>query len=156
MWTTNHCFADVLGMPTVWIPHSYPACSQHAPNEHLLASVAREGLAIGTRYGLDPAAMQNATQAILRNAKIQVQLIEDLFGQSIVEVHQEIAAALGTVVIFAGVACQVSCRNGLTCVYFQAPPASVRLTPSGSRDRHSATEIAACTAFLATSRPRAA
>jgi acetylornithine deacetylase/succinyl-diaminopimelate desuccinylase-like protein len=44
----NDCFAEVLGMPTVWIPHSYPACSQHAPNEHLLASVAREGLAIMT------------------------------------------------------------------------------------------------------------
>ena len=32
--------------------------------------------------GLDPAAMRNATQAILRNAKIQVQLIEDLFDVS--------------------------------------------------------------------------
>lgn len=42
----NDCFADVLGLPTVWVPHSYPACSQHAPNEHLLAPVAREGLAI--------------------------------------------------------------------------------------------------------------
>ncbi|MFO1306389.1 MAG: M20 family metallopeptidase [Burkholderiales bacterium] len=44
----NDCFADVLGLPTVWIPHSYPACSQHAPDEHLLAPVAREGLAIMT------------------------------------------------------------------------------------------------------------
>jgi acetylornithine deacetylase/succinyl-diaminopimelate desuccinylase-like protein len=44
----NDCFADVLGMPTVWVPHSYPACSQHAPDEHLLCSVAREGLAIMT------------------------------------------------------------------------------------------------------------
>jgi acetylornithine deacetylase/succinyl-diaminopimelate desuccinylase-like protein len=44
----NDCFADVLGLPTVWVPHSYPACSQHAPNEHMLASVAREGLAIMT------------------------------------------------------------------------------------------------------------
>jgi acetylornithine deacetylase/succinyl-diaminopimelate desuccinylase-like protein len=44
----NDCFADVLGLPTVWVPHSYPACSQHAPNEHLLASVAREGLALMT------------------------------------------------------------------------------------------------------------
>jgi acetylornithine deacetylase/succinyl-diaminopimelate desuccinylase-like protein len=42
----NDCFADVLGLPTVWIPHSYPACAQHAPNEHLLAPVARQGLAI--------------------------------------------------------------------------------------------------------------
>ena len=44
----NDCFADVLGLPTIWVPHSYPACSQHAPNEHLLAHVAREGLAIMT------------------------------------------------------------------------------------------------------------
>ena len=44
----NDCFADVLGLPTVWIPHSYPACSQHAPDEHLLGSVAREGLAVMT------------------------------------------------------------------------------------------------------------
>ena len=42
----NHVFAEVLGLPTLWVPHSYPACSQHAPNEHLLGSVAREGLAI--------------------------------------------------------------------------------------------------------------
>jgi acetylornithine deacetylase/succinyl-diaminopimelate desuccinylase-like protein len=44
----NDIFADVLGLPTVWIPHSYAACSQHAPNEHLLASVAREALRIMT------------------------------------------------------------------------------------------------------------
>lgn len=42
----NDVFADILGLPTVWVPHSYPACSQHAPNEHLLGSVAREGLQI--------------------------------------------------------------------------------------------------------------
>ncbi len=40
----NDAFAEVLGVPTIWIPHSYPACSQHAPGEHLLGSVAREGL----------------------------------------------------------------------------------------------------------------
>lgn len=40
----NDIFSDVLGLPTVWVPHSYPACSQHAPNEHLLPAVAREGL----------------------------------------------------------------------------------------------------------------
>ena len=39
-------FADLLGLPTLWVPHSYPACAQHAPNEHLLAPVAREGLRI--------------------------------------------------------------------------------------------------------------
>lgn len=42
----NDVFADVLGLPTVWIPHSYAACSQHAPNEHLLAPLVREALAI--------------------------------------------------------------------------------------------------------------
>jgi acetylornithine deacetylase/succinyl-diaminopimelate desuccinylase-like protein len=40
----NDAFAEILGLPTIWIPHSYPGCSQHAPDEHLLAPVAREGL----------------------------------------------------------------------------------------------------------------
>lgn len=40
----NDVFADILGLPTVWIPHSYPGCQQHAPDEHLLRPVAREGL----------------------------------------------------------------------------------------------------------------
>ena len=44
----NDCFADVLKLPTIWVPHSYPACQQHAPDEHLLADVAREGLRIMT------------------------------------------------------------------------------------------------------------
>ncbi|MBV8423790.1 MAG: M20 peptidase family dipeptidase, partial [Candidatus Eremiobacteraeota bacterium] len=44
----NDVFAQDLGLPTVWIPHSYPACSQHAVNEHLLASVARESLLMMT------------------------------------------------------------------------------------------------------------
>ncbi|MBT5111346.1 MAG: M20 family metallopeptidase [Rhodospirillaceae bacterium] len=44
----NDVFADVLGLPTVWVPHSYASCSQHAPNEHMLAPVAREALQIMT------------------------------------------------------------------------------------------------------------
>ncbi len=44
----NAVFAHDLGLPTIWIPHSYPACSQHAVNEHLLASVAREALLMMT------------------------------------------------------------------------------------------------------------
>jgi acetylornithine deacetylase/succinyl-diaminopimelate desuccinylase-like protein len=42
----NDVFADTLGLPTVWVPHSYPGCSQHAPDEHLLAAVARDALRI--------------------------------------------------------------------------------------------------------------
>ncbi|XAH24467.1 M20 family metallopeptidase [Xylophilus sp. GW821-FHT01B05] len=42
----NDVFAELLGLPTLWVPHSYPACAQHAPNEHLLAPIAREGLQI--------------------------------------------------------------------------------------------------------------
>lgn len=42
----NDVFFELLDLPTVWIPHSYPACSQHAPNEHLPVAIAREGLAI--------------------------------------------------------------------------------------------------------------
>jgi acetylornithine deacetylase/succinyl-diaminopimelate desuccinylase-like protein len=44
----NEVFADILGLPTVWVPHSYAACSQHAPDEHVLASVMREGLTLMT------------------------------------------------------------------------------------------------------------
>jgi acetylornithine deacetylase/succinyl-diaminopimelate desuccinylase-like protein len=40
----NDAFAEVLQLPTIWIPHSYPACAQHAVGEHLLGAVAREGL----------------------------------------------------------------------------------------------------------------
>lgn len=42
----NDVFADILAMPTIWVPHSYPGCSQHAPNEHLPVAIAREGLGI--------------------------------------------------------------------------------------------------------------
>ena len=40
----NAVFTDDLGVPTIWVPHSYPACAQHAPDEHLLAPLAREAL----------------------------------------------------------------------------------------------------------------
>ncbi len=42
----NDVFAEILGLPTLWVPHSYPACSQHAPDEHLLGPVAREALQV--------------------------------------------------------------------------------------------------------------
>ncbi|SDR37659.1 Acetylornithine deacetylase/Succinyl-diaminopimelate desuccinylase [Rhizobiales bacterium GAS113] len=44
----NDCFADILGLPTIWVPHSYAGCSQHAPDEHLLMPLVSEGLAIMT------------------------------------------------------------------------------------------------------------
>ncbi|WP_413204249.1 M20 family metallopeptidase [Rhodospirillum sp. A1_3_36] len=44
----NQAFSEILGMPTVWVPHSYPGCSQHAPNEHILLSQSREALAMMT------------------------------------------------------------------------------------------------------------
>lgn len=44
----NDVFTDVLGLPTVWVPHSYPGCNQHAPDEHVLVPLMREGLEIMT------------------------------------------------------------------------------------------------------------
>ena len=41
-------FVDYLGVPLVWIPHSYNGCKQHGPDEHLLKGPAREGLAAYT------------------------------------------------------------------------------------------------------------
>lgn len=40
----NDIFSEVLELPTVWVPHSYPACSQHAPNEHVPVHVFEEAL----------------------------------------------------------------------------------------------------------------
>jgi acetylornithine deacetylase/succinyl-diaminopimelate desuccinylase-like protein len=56
----NDVFADILGLPTVWIPHSYAACQQHAPDEHLLAPVVREALQLmaGLFWDLGDAATQ--------------------------------------------------------------------------------------------------
>ena len=45
----NDVFAHILGLPTLWVPHSYPACGQHAVDEHMLKSIAREGLQMMTR-----------------------------------------------------------------------------------------------------------
>lgn len=39
-------FIDHLGVPLVWIPHSYNGCKQHGPDEHLLMAPAREGIAM--------------------------------------------------------------------------------------------------------------
>ena len=42
----NDAFAHILELPTIFVPHSYAGCSQHAPNEHGLGSIFREGLAM--------------------------------------------------------------------------------------------------------------
>jgi len=38
-------FVENLGVPLVWVPHSYNGCKQHGPDEHLLPALAREGIA---------------------------------------------------------------------------------------------------------------
>ena len=42
----NDSFTEILGLPTIWIPHSYRGCSQHAPNEHVLKPVCFDALKI--------------------------------------------------------------------------------------------------------------
>ncbi len=44
----NDVFADVLGLPTIWVPHSYSGCSQHAPNEHILEGTTKSALRLMT------------------------------------------------------------------------------------------------------------
>ncbi len=44
----NDIFSELIGVPTIWIPHSYGACSQHAPNEHILLSGFRSGMEVMT------------------------------------------------------------------------------------------------------------
>ncbi|MEM7529044.1 MAG: M20/M25/M40 family metallo-hydrolase [Pseudomonadota bacterium] len=42
----NTVFTHTLGMPAIWVPHSYVGCSQHAPDEHVLRPVCREALGL--------------------------------------------------------------------------------------------------------------
>ncbi|MFP6730482.1 MAG: M20 family metallopeptidase [Alphaproteobacteria bacterium] len=44
----NDVFSELLGLPTIWVPHSYVSCSQHAPDEHILEATSREALQIMT------------------------------------------------------------------------------------------------------------
>ena len=60
----NDIFTDDLGLPTIWIPHSYASCSQHAPDEHILMPLSRSAAQlmaglywdIGAGDGLPPRA----------------------------------------------------------------------------------------------------
>ena len=49
----NDAFTDILGLPTIWIPHSHADCGQHGPNEHALLPIAREGMQLMTALFLD-------------------------------------------------------------------------------------------------------
>jgi hypothetical protein len=42
----NDVFSEILGMPTLWVPHSYASCAQHAPDEHALLPIIQEGLQV--------------------------------------------------------------------------------------------------------------
>ncbi len=59
----NDCFADVLALPTIWIPHSYAGCSQHAPNEHILKPLARQALQVMTGLFADIGASEDVPRA---------------------------------------------------------------------------------------------
>ncbi|MDG4648815.1 M20/M25/M40 family metallo-hydrolase [Roseibacterium sp. SDUM158017] len=50
----NDVFTDILALPTIWVPHSYPGCSQHAPDEHLPAAIFPDaaGLMAGLYWDL--------------------------------------------------------------------------------------------------------
>lgn len=58
----NDLFTDLLGLPALWIPHSYAGCSQHAPDEHILVSIMETALPImvGVYWDLgEPGTPQN-------------------------------------------------------------------------------------------------
>ncbi|SPB14515.1 peptidase [Caballeronia novacaledonica] len=65
----NDVFAETLSLPTLWVPHSYPACNQHAPNEHLLGSVVREALAVMAGIWWDLGAHARSIVANRRNSQ---------------------------------------------------------------------------------------
>jgi acetylornithine deacetylase/succinyl-diaminopimelate desuccinylase-like protein len=40
----NDIFSVILGLRTIWVPHSYRGCGQHGPNEHTIVGLVRDGL----------------------------------------------------------------------------------------------------------------
>ena len=56
----NDCFADILGLPTIWVPHSYRGCSQHAPDEHVLKPLCRDALRVMAGLFWDVGAVKRA------------------------------------------------------------------------------------------------
>lgn len=42
----SEMFRQILGVPVIWVPHSYAGSQQHGPNEHGLGSLFREGLGL--------------------------------------------------------------------------------------------------------------
>ncbi len=70
----NDIFAGILGLPTLWVPHSHPSCAQHAPDEHILGSVARESLKLmaGLFWDLgDEKARRTARRRITQQAELR-------------------------------------------------------------------------------------
>lgn len=53
-------FARGLGVPTLWVPHSYTGCKQHGPDEHVLGGLMREGLRMMTGLFWDLASENRA------------------------------------------------------------------------------------------------
>ena len=62
----NDIFTDTLGLKTVWVPHSYAGCSQHAPNEHLPKALLREAMALMTGLYWDLGEGQTPKWSILQ------------------------------------------------------------------------------------------
>lgn len=50
----NDVFTDDLGMPAIWVPHSYASCSQHWPDEHVLMPIMKSaaGLMAGIYWDI--------------------------------------------------------------------------------------------------------
>lgn len=68
----NDAFAEILGLPTIWIPHSYPGCRQHGPNEHLPLNIVQQGLAVMASVFWELGEAE-ATQAHAQHAKAAAQ-----------------------------------------------------------------------------------
>ena len=61
----NHCFSEILNLPTIWIPHSYRGCAQHAPNEHMPIALLHQAFSamVGLYWDLGETKGPNTTVA---------------------------------------------------------------------------------------------
>lgn len=87
--TPNDILANVLGVRTMRVPHSYPGCSQHNPDDHLpVQDIQRDGLRVMTGIFWDLGDLREEGQSAMLPG-CDSSLWESRDAQASLPVHRE-------------------------------------------------------------------
>jgi hypothetical protein len=122
-------FKQVLGVPVMWIPHSYGGCGQHGPDEHGLGSLFRDGLGLmaGVFWDIGEQGRDAGRRAGPRQARTHFKRMTPTWGASTTS-----ARATESCLSMAPLCCVPDGRARMTRM---AAPAKTQRPGSGSRRR---------------------